>query len=201
MTFTLYIEGGGDNRRLAAQFREGWTRFLAAAGLSGHMPRVVRGGSREQTFKQFTTEVARPGPGTLPLLLVDSEVPVAAEHSVWEHLHAHDRWSRPASTSDDDAFLMVQAMETWFLADRDAMRAYFGPRFVESALRRWPELEAVPKATVFDALKRATASCPKRYSKGKVSFELLAQVDPVRVESACPHATMLLDRLRTRCRP
>lgn len=81
MTFTLYIEGGGDNRRLAAQFREGWTRFLAAAGLSGHMPRVVRGGSREQTFKQFTTEVARPVPGTLPLLLVDSEVPVVAEHS------------------------------------------------------------------------------------------------------------------------
>ena len=198
MTFTLYIEGGGDNRRLAAQFREGWTRFLAAAGLSGRMPRVVRGGSREQTFKQFTTEVAGPRPGTLPLLLVDSEVPVAAEHSVWEHLHAHDRWPRPASAGGDDAFLMVQAMETWFLADRNAMRAYFGPRLVESALRRWPELEAVPKAAVFDVLKRATAGCPKRYSKGKVSFELLAQVDPVRVESACPHATMLLDRLRMR---
>ena len=198
MTFTLYIEGGGDNRRLAAQFREGWTRFLGAAGLGGRMPRVVRGGSREQTFKQFTREVAKPRPGTLPLFLVDSEVPVAAEHSVWEHLHAHDCWTKPASAGDDDAFLMAQVMETWFLADRDAMRAYFGPRFVESVLRCWPDLEAVPKATVLDALKRATARCPKRYAKGKVSFELLAQVDPILVESACPHATMLLDRLRTR---
>lgn len=69
---------------------------------------------------------------------------------------------------------------------------------VESALRRWPELEAVPQATVLDALKRATAGCPKPYSKGKVSFELLAHVEPVRVESACLHAMMLLNRLRTR---
>ena len=196
VTFTLYIEGGGDNRRLAAQFREGWTRFLAAASLSGRMPRVVRGGSRGQTFKQFTTEAAKPRPGTLPLLLVDSEVPVAAEHSVWEHLYAHDCWTKPASVGDDDAFLMAQVMETWFLADRGATRAYFGPRFVESALRCWPDLEAVPKATVFDALKRATAGCSKPYSKGKVSFALLAQVDPTRVEAVCPHAKALLNRLR-----
>ena len=73
-----------------------------------------------------------------------------------------------------------------------------GPQFVESALRRWPDLEAVPQATVLDALKRATAGCPKPYSKGKVSFELLAHVEPVRVESACLHAMMLLNRLRTR---
>ena len=196
MTVKLYIEGGGDNRRLAAQFREGWASFFEAAGLRGRMPRVVRGGPREQTFRQFRSEVAKPGSGTLPLLLVDSEVPVAVGHSVWEHLHAHDRWTKPASAGDDDAFLMVQAMETWFLADRDSMRAIFGPRFVESALRRWPALEAVPKATVLDALKRATVDCPKRYSKGQVSFTLLAQVDPARVEDACPHAKALLKRLK-----
>ena len=35
MTATLYIEGGGDNRRLDAQFREGWTKFFEGAGLAG----------------------------------------------------------------------------------------------------------------------------------------------------------------------
>lgn len=198
MTVALYIEGGGDNRRLGAQFREGWTLFLAAAGLRGRMPRVVRGGSRQQTFKQFTADVAKPRLGTLPVLLVDSEVPVAAEHSVWEHLHAHDHWTKPPGTGDDDAFLMVQAMETWFLADRDAMRSYFGPRFVDKALKQWTELEHVRKAVVLDALRRATSGCPEPYSKGKVSFELLAQINPMRVESACPHAVMFLNRLRTR---
>ena len=71
---------------------------------------------------------------------------------------------------------MVQVMETWFLADRDALRNCFGAQFAENALRQWPELEAVPKQTVLDALQRATARCQKRYAKGKVSFELLAQV-------------------------
>jgi hypothetical protein len=46
------------------------------------------------------------------------------------------------------------------------------------------------------ALDRATAGCKKRYSKGKVSFELLGQVNPTLVETACPHAKALLDRLR-----
>lgn len=36
----------------------------------------------------------------------------------------------------------------------------------------------------------------KRYSKGRVSFELLARIDPGLVEQACPHARALLDRLR-----
>ena len=36
----------------------------------------------------------------------------------------------------------------------------------------------------------------KKYSKGKISFELLAHVDPVLVEAACPHAKALLEKLR-----
>jgi len=66
----------------------------------------------------------------------------------------------------------------------------------ENHLRQWPSLEAVLKATVFDALAKATAACQKRYAKGKVSFELLGQLNPDPVEAACPHAKTLLDRLR-----
>ena len=196
MTVVLYIEGGGDNRRLGAQFREGWTSFFLAAGLRGRMPKIVRGGSRQQTFRDFATEVAKPKPGAVPLLLVDSEDSVTEDRSVWQHLQEHDGWRRPADAGEDDAFLMVQIMETWILADRDALREYFGPRFLENALRSWPELEHVPKATGLQALQRATGDCPNPYSKGKVSFELLAKVDPARVEAACPHAQTLLSRLR-----
>ena len=52
------------------------------------------------------------------------------------------------------------------------------------------------KETVLGALRNATERCPKPYAKGRVSFELLAQVDPVRVEASCPHAKALLTRLR-----
>ena len=91
---------------------------------------------------------------------------------------------------------MVQVMETWLLADLDALRRYFGAEFRENAINRWPVLEHVPKATVLKAPERATAACRKSYAKGRVSFELLARVDPDRVEAACRHARALLDRLR-----
>ena len=91
---------------------------------------------------------------------------------------------------------MVQVMETWFLADREALRSYFGPLFVENALRKWPKLEDLSRETVLDALDRATAQCPNPYSKGKTSFGLLARIDPTLVEAACPHGKDLLNRLR-----
>ena len=196
MKTELYIEGGGDNWRLASQFREGWTHFLRAAGLAGRMPKVVRGGSRHETFKLFRTALSGPKSGVIPLLLVDSEKSIKADHSVWQHLNARDRWHKPAAAGDDQAFLMVQVMETWFLADRNALQAYFGEQFRANAIRQWPQLEEVPKETVFDALEKATAACSKPYAKGKVAFELLAEIDPALVEGACPHAKSLLDRLR-----
>ena len=196
MTVRLYIEGGGDNRRLGAQFREGWTKFFEAAGLGGRMPKVVRGGSRTQTFDPFATDAAKRTTDNVPLLLVDSEHPVEAGRSVWQHLGARDGWNKPVGADEEHAFLMVQVMETWFLADRDALRRQFGSRFAENALGQWAELEQLPKETVLDALRKATERCRNRYAKGRVSFVLLAQVDPARVEAACPHAKALLKRLR-----
>ena len=141
-------------------------------------------------------------PNELPLLLVDSEGRVAPAHSAWQHLKARpgDGWDRPNGASDDQAFLMVQVMETWFIADREALRTFFGNRFKDNAIPAWPNLEAVPKQGVYDALDRATAECgEKRYeegTKGRLSFKLLATISPEKVENASPHARALLDRLR-----
>ena len=195
VTATLYIEGGGEGKDLRARFREGWKKFFGSAGVGGRT-KIVRGAGRRQTFDRFATAVSDSAPGTVPFLLVDSEDPVAPGHSAWQHLGARDGWTRPDGAGDGQAFLMVQVMETWFLADREALRDYFGAKFRENALKTWPDLEDVPKSTVLEALERGTASCRKPYSKGRVSFELLARVDPARVEAACPHAKALLDELR-----
>lgn len=195
VTAALYIEGGGEGKELRGRFREGWRKFLDSAGVGGRT-KIVRGGGRRQTFDRFAAAVSDGSPSTLPFLLVDSEDPVVTGHSVWQHLRARDGWIRPAGAGDDQAFLMVQVMETWLLADRDVLRKYFGKGFRGDALRTWPNLEDVPKPRVLEALGRATASCRKSYSKGKVSFELLAQVDPARVEAACPHAKAFLNELR-----
>lgn len=196
MTAKIYIEGGGEGQLLDTLFRQGWTAFFKTAGLEGRMPGVVRGQGRKRTFDLFLTAVANPRPGVLPLLLVDSEDPLAEGHTAWQHLKTRDNWERPAAAGDDQAFLMVQVMETWFLADREMLRRFFGSALREEALRTWPSLEKVPKDTVLDALSRATAACRTPYAKGKVSFEFLAQLNPKRVEQACPNAARLLERLR-----
>lgn len=196
MNVKLYIEGGGEGPLLDTLFRQGWAQFFKAGGLDGRMPGVVRGKGRTQTFDLFATAVANPRGGTLPLLVVDSEDPVEAGHSVWQHLKARDNWERPSGAADDQAFLMVQVMETWFLADRDLLKRYFGTSLRESHLRDWPHLEAVPKLTVIDALEKSTAGCQRQYAKGKVSYDLLGKLSPDHVENACPHAKSLLERLR-----
>lgn len=135
--------------------------------MAGRMPAVIRGKSRERTFDLFRTAIQNPRAGVLPLLLVDSEGPVLPDRTAWQHLRAADGWEKPAQAADDQAFLMVQLMETWFLADRAALRRYFGAQLRESAFRAWPDLESVPKQTVLNVLGQATAECRKPYAKGE----------------------------------
>jgi hypothetical protein len=194
----IYVEGGGEGQLLDTLFRNAWNDFFKAAGLEGRMPRVIRGKGRQRAYELFRTAVANRAPNELPLLLVDSEDPVLPNHTVWQHLNHRDGWERPPDAGEDDAFLMVQVMETWFLADREALQKFFGSQLTERAFSAWPDLEAVPKTTVLSALAKATANCRTSYAKGAVSFELLSTIDPAQVEQRCPHARRLLARLRER---
>ena len=189
----IFIEGGSPGEISNLIFKDSWKSFFEAAGLSRKMPGVVRGTSRTETFDKFKSALLRRKANEVLLLLVDSEGPVTAGHSVWQHLNERDNWQRPPDVRDDCAFLMVQFMETWFLADRDALRTVFKQDFNENPLREWPDLEAVSKDTVLSALRRATND---RYRKGEVSFKLLAETNPEQVAAACPHARELLDFLR-----
>ena len=190
----IFIEGGGSGEAADEIFKNSWRDFFVSAGLDGKTPRVVRGGSRSATYRKFRT--ARRRANELLLLLVDSEGPVAAGQSAWEHLQQRDedKWEQPAWADANSAYLMVQFMETWFLADPDALRRYFRHSFHGNALVEWPDLESVDKATVMNTLGRVTGN---RYEKGKVSFKLLSEVNANRVANACPHAKSLLDYLRS----
>ncbi len=199
MRIQLYIEGGGDSDEQDTQFRRGWRRFFENAGLRGRMPAVFRGGGRGSTFDDFQTAVLQKKAGELPLLLVDSEDVPTADHSAWTHLQTRkeDGWEQPSGTGDNDVFLMVVCMETWFIADRESLRRFFGQCWRDNALPKWHQLEEISKEKVQAALDHATAACGRRrYAKGKRSFTLLENIDPAVVESKCPSAKRLLERLR-----
>jgi hypothetical protein len=98
--------------------------------------------------------------------------------------------------TDDQVFLMVQVMETWFLADRAMLRSYCGAALREGHLAAWPDLESIPKDDVLRALDMATAACgTRRYAKGAKSFTMLEKLDARKVRRACPHADALLRSL------
>ena len=193
----LIIEGGGEGRRQAGSFRAGWREFFQSAGITANPPIIVRGGSRNQAFERFVSEVEKANPDELPILLVDSEGAVNRNHSVWQHLQANDGWRRPANVGDGQAFLMVQAMEAWLLADRAALQNYFSRGFRENRLPQQTNPERVPKDDLAPALALASADCSRQYAKGPISFAILGIVNAAVVAERCRHAKSLIDHLRS----
>ena len=194
VSIRLYVEGGGDSKKLKIACRKGFSQFLEKAGLAGRMPRIVACGGRENAYESFKTAQGT-GDGQ-PMLLVDAEGPVLAA-GPWQHLGARDGWNCPGGSTDHQCHLMVQVMESWFLADRNALTSFYGGRFKENALPGHRNIEQVPKQDVLRGLEDATRRTRKGpYSKGAHSFDLLGSLDPGRVEGAVAYAKRFLDALR-----
>jgi hypothetical protein len=94
---------------------------------------------------------------------------------------------------------MVQAMEAWFLADRETLVAFYDGGFLANSLPGSPtNVESVLKDDLETRLKHASAPTETKgeYQKVKHGFALLALIDPVKVETGSPHAKRFHDFLR-----
>ena len=196
MSIKIYVEGGGDDKPLKRKLRQGFHEFFSNAKLTGRLPKVIPCGPRNATYDRFRTSVRLKEPGVTPMLLVDSEGPVADGHDPWQHLKSRDNWDKLDGTTEDQVHLMVQCMESWFLGDKDAVAKYYKGDFKFKALSGNTNPEKVDKDVVQDGLKSATRKTTKgAYSKGKHSFQILAAIDPAKVRQLCPHAERLLRTL------
>ena len=192
----VYVEGGSPGK-LESKCRKAFSQFFMNAGLSGHMPRVIACGSRNNALRKFRTALAQSGSEEIPLLLVDGEERVGPKSSAWQHLESRDGWRRPAGARVEHAHLMVQCMESWFLADVAALESFFGPGFRSTALPRRNDIENISKDDVFKHLKTASKGSKRRaYDKGNHSFEILAQIDPEKVTYCSAFAKRMIDILR-----
>lgn len=181
----LFVEGGGHhNDSLRTECRRAFKALLERAGCKGRMPHVVPCGGRRNAYDQFCTAI---GGGESAILLVDSETAVVATDP-WQHVAQRpDEWDRPAVATQDDLHLMVQCMEAWFLADRQALSKFFGPGFNEKALPAATVApEGVGKLNLYQGLKQATRRTKTKgaYDKGKHAFKLLAMLDPDLIRKA-----------------
>ena len=198
----LYVEGGGDSKSLRTDCRKGFSAFVTKSGLKNR-PRIVACGSRRDAFESFCTAI---NSGKEAMLLVDSEESTSEIHQTertrpWLHLKQRvgDDWDKPVGCDDNDCHLMVQVMESWFLADRETLAKFFGNGFKQDKLpANSRNIETVPKHEVYDALKEATANCKTKgsYSKGKHSFIILEKIDPAKIFAASPWAQRFVDELK-----
>ena len=197
MKVKVYVEGGGDGKSLRTRCREGFSSFFAKANFAGRMPQIIACGGRKSAFDKFRTAWESRKAEEFIILLVDSEDPVADGAGPWLHLRNRDGWEKPDEARDENAHLMVQCMEAWFLADKDNLAAYFGHGFNRNALPGRQEIEDVAKDDVLGGLGNATRQCKKgEYGKGRHSFDILEQTDPANVVAASPHARRLVETLR-----
>lgn len=94
---------------------------------------------------------------------------------------------------------MVQAMEAWFLADREALATFYDGGFLRNSLPgSATNIEIVRKQDLEPALKNATRKTNTKgvYRKIDHGAALLALIDPAKVEKASPHAKQFNDFLR-----
>lgn len=203
----LYVEGGGDTAALRTACREGFSQFITKAGIT-RRPRIVACGNRRDAFESYCTAIAN---GEEAVLLVDSEAPVETrcqqggtdQWTPWVHLKNRqaDGWDKPVGESDADCHLMVQCMESWFLADRAALKEFFGQGFKENQLPPVAgSVEHISKAQVYQSLANATQDCKTRarYGKGEHSFKLLATISPACVIAASLWAKRFVESLKER---
>jgi hypothetical protein len=189
----IYVEGGFEGQTKTTcrkAFRVFFEKVVPHGSIS-----VIASGDRATAYRDFCVALKQ-HPNDFVILLVDSEEAVL--HPVWEHLQLRpgDHWARPAGAQEDQVHLMVQVMESWFLADPSALGAFYGQHFHRKAIPGQANVELISKADVYSALENATKNTQKgRYHKTRHAFELMELLDPARIRAASVHANELMKTL------
>ncbi len=201
MKVTIYVEGGGDSKYQHIQCRRGFRKLIEKSGLAGKMPSIFACGGRNAAFDDFKTAMNSKSPTDYPMLLVDSEDPIAENITPWNHLRTRDGWVPPNAIFDEQAQLMVTCMETWIMADHATLRNVFGADLQENALLPETNLEQYDRYRIQQALEHATRNCKnKAYKKGKRSFQVLEAVNPSALKQRLSYFRRFIETLENHLR-
>ena len=199
----IYVEGGGDGKNTKAVFHEGMSRFLIELRQMAQAKKtkwkIIVCGSRSSTFRDFCNG-NKSNPKATNILLVDSESPVTGS-TCSQHLDQQDKWNM-SGINGDYVHLMVQVMESWIIADVDALAAYYGNGFNRNAVPGNSNVEAIPKTSIESALNNATKSTKKgKYHKIRHGPDILGQLSVPLVRSKAEHCDKLFNCIKALINP
>ena len=144
----IYYEGD-------PQLKEGFRAFLGKLALDDYYRlcrvRFIAGTGRDDTIHDFQ-DACQAHRSSWNILLIDSEGP--DDGQLFARL-------KLATAQKESVFWMVQLMETWFVADIQALKKFYGQGFRDARLRAKRDIERIPKGDVIKWLKDATKATPK----------------------------------------
>lgn len=198
----IYMEGGGKDKNGKAMLREGMTKFLekATASSSGRF-QVTCCGSRNEALNMFRTALERPNENPdYIFLLVDSEAFVKDADDGFkrpkQHLQTRDPSWDMQSMNEKQIHLMVQVMESWFVADPETLANFYGQNFNRNAIPKNNEVEKIEKLKIETALVEATKNTTKgKYHKIQHGAKILALVNSNIVRNKTSYCDRFLEAI------
>jgi hypothetical protein len=184
----VYFEGD-------PQLKEGFHAFFGKLVFKDYprrcRVRFIAGRGRSKTIDDFQVSLAS-NPSSWNVLLIDSEGPDDGKLFAALKLPV---------AQEDSVFWMVQLMESWFLADIQTLKNYYGKGFSEARLRANRDIEGIPKKDVLKRLGLATKMTQKRkYDKIDDAPRLLRLIEPAALRKACPNCGRIFEVFDSRLR-
>ncbi len=188
----IFIEGGGDESSGKAALRQGLGALLAPQRARARQKRIawdlVLCGGRNATFDAFQHATRDPRNGVVALL-VDAEGAVASADAAGRVAHLSTRkgdgwdlsWADP-----ERVHLMTQSMETWIVADPEALQSHYGQGFAIASLPKRTKLDEEDRHAISRALETSTKATQKGgYHKIHHASALLQKIRPDKVSARC----------------
>jgi hypothetical protein len=189
----LYVEGGpvGADAEGVRRFRTALKRHFERLDPRLKALELVARGSTDQTIKSYAEGVRQHSGDCRVALLVDSDAAVTAS-SPAQHLASKLDSANVPRDARANIFLMVQCMESWLVTDASAFVKCYGTKTRAPKLPQNPDIEAVPKRDVLEALESMAKSTPNgHYHKIRDGARILAELRPEVVAKRSKHARSL----------
>lgn len=132
-------------------------------------------------------------PEAFNILLIDSEGPVS--NSPKEFITNKSRYN--FNDVEESRFhLMIELMESWFVADKDGLSEFYGKGFRRSSLPRRKNVEKIPKSEVLSSIRNATKDSKKgKYHKTRHAPRILCDLNTEKIRETAPHCNRLFETL------
>ncbi len=196
----IFIEGGskGQDRFSSQKLRIGFASFLSELVAEAREKKIRFNinicGSTDQTFRIFQSANEKANNSFL-CFLVDSDKPLEDDDTPKSFLQ-REKTLNFENVKDEQCHLMVQIMESWFLADIETLKNFYGQHFKHNAMPKQNNVEKIAKLEVENFLDKATNETSKgKYHKIRHGADLLGKIKTSEVREKAEHCRRLFETI------